>query len=140
MADTGPIVVTLMPAEEGGYVIDCPALGAVSEGDTVPHALEMLADAVRALAGECGRRVVAFQSRPNPSFPAGCRVRVRPLHPCAAPGKLLMVGRVGTVVRSVPSQLLVEFAGADRRGRDAVRWHFGPGQVERADDDSPTAA
>jgi antitoxin HicB len=41
--------VLFEPAEEGGYVVTCPALpGLVSEGDTLEQAREMAADAIRA--------------------------------------------------------------------------------------------
>ncbi len=37
------------PAEEGGYVVTCPALpGLVTEGDTLEEAREMAQDALRA--------------------------------------------------------------------------------------------
>lgn len=37
------------PAEEGGYVVTCPALpGLVTEGDTLSEAREMAHDAIRA--------------------------------------------------------------------------------------------
>jgi len=37
------------PAAEGGYVVTCPALpGLVTEGDTLPEARRMAADAIRA--------------------------------------------------------------------------------------------
>jgi len=40
--------VLFEPAEEGGYVVTCPALpGLVTEGDTLEHAREMATDAVR---------------------------------------------------------------------------------------------
>jgi antitoxin HicB len=36
------------PAEEGGYVVTCPALpGLVTEGDTLEEARDMAADAIR---------------------------------------------------------------------------------------------
>jgi predicted RNase H-like HicB family nuclease len=36
------------PAEEGGYVVTCPALpGLVTEGDTLQEARDMAADAIR---------------------------------------------------------------------------------------------
>ncbi|HYM10388.1 MAG TPA: type II toxin-antitoxin system HicB family antitoxin [Bryobacterales bacterium] len=36
------------PAEEGGYVVTCPALpGLVTEGDTLEEAREMARDAIR---------------------------------------------------------------------------------------------
>lgn len=36
------------PAEEGGYVVTCPALpGLVTEGDSLDEAREMAADAIR---------------------------------------------------------------------------------------------
>lgn len=40
--------VLFEPAEEGGYVVTCPALpGLVTEGDTLAEAREMAADAIR---------------------------------------------------------------------------------------------
>jgi antitoxin HicB len=37
------------PAEEGGYVVTCPALpGLVTEGDTLDEARDMARDAIRA--------------------------------------------------------------------------------------------
>jgi antitoxin HicB len=40
--------VIFEPAEEGGYVVTCPALpGLVTEGDTLEEAREMAKDAVR---------------------------------------------------------------------------------------------
>lgn len=41
--------VLFEPAEEGGYVVTCPALpGLVTEGDTLEEARKMARDAVRA--------------------------------------------------------------------------------------------
>ena len=41
--------VLFEPAEEGGYVVTCPALpGLVTEGDTLEDAREMAQDAIRA--------------------------------------------------------------------------------------------
>ena len=41
--------VLFEPAEEGGYVVTCPALpGLVTEGDTLEEAREMAKDALRA--------------------------------------------------------------------------------------------
>ena len=41
--------VLFEPAEEGGYVVTCPALpGLVTEGDTLAEARVMAADAIRA--------------------------------------------------------------------------------------------
>ncbi len=41
--------VLFEPAEEGGYVVTCPALpGLVTEGDTLAEAREMAKDAIRA--------------------------------------------------------------------------------------------
>ncbi len=41
--------VLFEPAEEGGYVVTCPALpGLVTEGDTLAEARAMAADAIRA--------------------------------------------------------------------------------------------
>jgi antitoxin HicB len=40
--------VLFEPAEEGGYVVTCPALpGLVTEGDTLEEARAMAADAIR---------------------------------------------------------------------------------------------
>ena len=40
-------LVYLQPAEEGGYVVSCPALpGCVTQGETVEEALEMVRDAI----------------------------------------------------------------------------------------------
>ncbi len=40
--------VLFTPAEEGGFVVTCPALpGVVTEGDTIEEAREMAADAIR---------------------------------------------------------------------------------------------
>ncbi len=41
--------VLFEPAEEGGYVVTCPALpGLVTEGDTLHEARDMARDAIRA--------------------------------------------------------------------------------------------
>jgi antitoxin HicB len=41
--------VLFEPAEEGGYVVTCPALpGLVTEGDTLEEARAMATDAIRA--------------------------------------------------------------------------------------------
>jgi len=41
--------VLFEPAEEGGYIVTCPALpGLVTEGDTLAEAREMAKDAIRA--------------------------------------------------------------------------------------------
>jgi len=40
--------VLFEPAEEGGYIVTCPALpGLVTEGDTLEEAREMARDAIR---------------------------------------------------------------------------------------------
>jgi len=40
--------VLFTPAEEGGFVVTCPALpGVVTEGDTLEEARDMAADAIR---------------------------------------------------------------------------------------------
>ena len=40
-------VVLLEPAEEGGYVVTCPALpGVVTEGDTIEEAVERAKEAI----------------------------------------------------------------------------------------------
>jgi predicted RNase H-like HicB family nuclease len=40
-------LVYLQPADEGGYIVSCPALpGCVTQGETVEEALEMVRDAI----------------------------------------------------------------------------------------------
>ncbi len=40
--------VLFTPAEEGGFVVTCPALpGVITEGDTIEGARDMAADAIR---------------------------------------------------------------------------------------------
>jgi predicted RNase H-like HicB family nuclease len=47
-ADTYSYTVVFEAAEEGGYVVTCPALpGLVTEGDTLEEARDMARDAVR---------------------------------------------------------------------------------------------
>ncbi len=44
--------VLFEPAEEGGYVVTCPALpGLVTEGETLEEAREMAKDAIQAYLG-----------------------------------------------------------------------------------------
>ena len=41
-------MVLLEPAEEGGYIVSCPAFpGCVTQGDTVEEALAMIQDAIQ---------------------------------------------------------------------------------------------
>lgn len=41
-------LVYLKPAEEGGYIVNCPQLpGCVTQGETVDEALVMIRDAIR---------------------------------------------------------------------------------------------
>ncbi len=50
MEANGTYTFTMLfePAEEGGYVVTCPALpGLVTEGDTMEEAREMAEDALR---------------------------------------------------------------------------------------------
>lgn len=48
--------VLFEPAEEGGYVVTCPALpGLVTEGDTLAEAREMAQDAIRAYLESLGK-------------------------------------------------------------------------------------
>ena len=48
MASEYRYTVLFEPAEEGGYVVTCPALpGLVTEGDTLEEAREMVKDAIR---------------------------------------------------------------------------------------------
>jgi predicted RNase H-like HicB family nuclease len=45
---TYTFIMLFEPAEEGGYVVTCPALpGLVTEGDTMEEAREMAEDALR---------------------------------------------------------------------------------------------
>ena len=40
-------LVYIQPAEEGGYIVSCPALpGCVTQGETTEAALEMIRDAI----------------------------------------------------------------------------------------------
>jgi predicted RNase H-like HicB family nuclease len=40
-------LVYIEPAEEGGYIVSCPALpGCVSQGETIEEAREMIKDAI----------------------------------------------------------------------------------------------
>ena len=48
---------------------------------------------------------------PNPAFPVGTPVRVRPLGKSAGPERRRLVGRVGTVIQSAADELLVAFEG-----------------------------
>ena len=49
MAQEYNYTVLFEPAEEGGYVVTCPALpGLVTEGDTLEEARQMARDAIRA--------------------------------------------------------------------------------------------
>ena len=54
MEANGPYTFTMLfePAEEGGYVVTCPALpGLVTEGDTMKEARRMAEDALRLYLG-----------------------------------------------------------------------------------------
>lgn len=51
--------VLFEPAEEGGFVVPCPALpGLVTEGDTIEEAREMAADAIRADIPQPAKQVI----------------------------------------------------------------------------------
>ena len=40
--------VVVEPAEEGGYIVECPALsGCISEGDTLEEAIENIKEAIQ---------------------------------------------------------------------------------------------
>lgn len=55
--------VLFEPAEEGGYVVTCPALpGVVTEGDTLDEAREMAAEAIRGYLEVLAKDGVAFPS------------------------------------------------------------------------------
>ena len=52
------------PAEEGGYVVTCPALpGLVTEGDTLDEAREMVRDAIRGYLESLQKDGVPIPSR-----------------------------------------------------------------------------
>ncbi len=54
----GKMVLTLSPAEEGGFVVTSPDdRGLVTEADTIPEAFVMARDALRELAGSRARRL-----------------------------------------------------------------------------------
>lgn len=67
------------PAEEGGYVVTCPALpGPVTEGDTLAEARDMAADAIRGYLESL--RKDGLQIRADKTIPA----RPRKGHICVA--------------------------------------------------------
>ena len=60
--------VLFEPAEEGGYVVTCPALpGLVTEGDTLEEARQMVRDAIRAY----------LESRQKDGLPAPADIKLR---------------------------------------------------------------
>ena len=65
------------PAEEGGYVVTCPALpGLVTEGDTLEEAREMAADAIRAYL-ESLRKDDQVIPREGRAFPDPVKEQIR---------------------------------------------------------------
>jgi len=55
--------VLFEPAEEGGYVVKCPALpGLVTEGDTLEEARAMAGDAIRAYLESLRKEACALTS------------------------------------------------------------------------------
>jgi len=62
--------VLFEPAEEGGYVVTCPALpGLVTEGDTLEEARAMAADAIRGYLESLAKDRLPFPPE-NPQPPA----------------------------------------------------------------------
>jgi antitoxin HicB len=62
--------VLFEPAEEGGYIVTCPALpGLVTEGDTLTEARAMAADAIRAYLDSLRKdgQLLFTTARSNPS-------------------------------------------------------------------------
>ena len=65
--------VLFEPAQEGGYVVTCPALpGLVTEGDTLEEAREMARDAIRAYLESLRK-----DGLPIPADPLGDRELVK---------------------------------------------------------------
>ena len=64
--------VLFEPAEEGGYVVTCPALpGLVTEGDTLKEARAMARDAIRAY--------LESLRKDNLPIPSDKKIRLRPV-------------------------------------------------------------
>jgi len=59
--------VVLEEDEEGGYVVECPALpGCVSEGDTIEEALENIKEAITACLESLGEKdIEEFLEKPS---------------------------------------------------------------------------
>jgi len=62
---------------------------------------------------------------PHPVFSAGSMVRVRTMPAGVRPVKLRLAGRVGTVVQSSRTSILVEFPG------EKFREHFPPHHLDQ---------
>jgi len=62
---------------------------------------------------------------PHPDFPPGSTVRVGPMPATVSADKRRLVGRVGAVVQSSRSRILVSFSG------EAFREFFLPHNLER---------
>ena len=64
---TGELTIVFEPAEEGGFTAYIPEVpGAISEGDTVDEAREMVIDALRELVAF--RREQAMQTKGSQAF------------------------------------------------------------------------
>ena len=56
--------VVLQEAEEGGYIVSCPALpGCHSQGDSMDEALENIKDAIQGCLDVLGERIAGEQSQ-----------------------------------------------------------------------------
>lgn len=65
------------PAEEGGFVVTCPALpGLVTEGETLEEARLMAEDALRVISRACAKMVCRFH-RIEFQSPSPLRLRLR---------------------------------------------------------------
>ncbi|PYV19369.1 MAG: antitoxin HicB [Acidobacteria bacterium] len=63
--------VLFEPAEEGGYVVTCPALpGLVTEGDTLEEARAMAEDAIRAYLESLRKDGLPVPADKKPALPA----------------------------------------------------------------------
>ena len=59
--------VLFEPAEEGGFVVTCPALpGLVTEGDTLEEARAMAQDAIAPTLRACARIICRFRQTKHP--------------------------------------------------------------------------
>jgi antitoxin HicB len=69
--------VIFEPAEEGGYVVTCPALpGLVTEGDTLEEAREMAKDAIRGCLESLRKDGLPIPSDRQPEEPHKEQIRI----------------------------------------------------------------